>query len=181
MHRIMQTLHDDHINVTRLLDLMESVFADIKTGNAGRLHVIHGAMQYMTAYPDMYHHPTEDVVFQRLISRSPETRPKVEALFVEHELIGAAGTTLRQALKLTIDQKSDPSQDLIGKAQDYIGSMRDHMNIEEGEIFPLAKVILTTRDWQLLDDTIAAAGDPLFGPQLQKSYQDLAKALSDKG
>lgn len=178
MHRIMQTLHEDHINVTRLLDLMESIFSDVRAGSPAAVGTLHGAMQYMTAYPDLYHHPTEDVVFQRLIARAPETRARVAQLFDEHEVIGSAGINLRQKLTMIVEQSAEPPPELVIFGQNYVSRLREHMNIEEGEIFPLAKVILSERDWQRLDETIAAARDPLFGTQVQKSFQDLARALT---
>lgn len=179
MHRIMRTLHEDHINVAGLLDLMEVVFAEIQTGGQARTDVLYSTMRYMTAYPDLYHHPAEDIVFQRLISRAPEIIPKVKQLTEEHQLIGAAGTNLRQYLKKSIELESDPTQNLISFGLDYVARLRAHMNTEESEVFPLAKVILSDNDWQILDEKIVATSDPLFGPQLQKSYQDLARVLTD--
>ena len=180
MHRIMQILHDDHINVTRLLDLMEGILEQVQSGSLARVNVACKVMSYMTAYPDLYHHPTEDVVFQHLMMRAAETKPLVEQLFEEHQTIGAAGSDLLGRLKMANVKVSVSPDELVRPGLQYLLLLRDHMNMEEGKIFPLAKVILSSHDWDLLDETIATTRDPLFGEQVQKSYQDLARALTRK-
>ncbi len=178
MQRIMHILHDDHINVARLLDLMDSVLEEFSAGNASRLDVACSTMRYMTAYPDLFHHPTEDILFQQLLHRAAETQAKVEQLVSEHEAIGVAGNDLLHRLKKTIQHDSEPSPGLIKSGKGYVTQLRAHMNTEEGEIFPLTKVVLTHRDWEDLHEKIDSTGDPLFGPKVQRSYQDLARALT---
>ena len=101
-------------------------------------------MRYMTAYPDLFHHPTEDLVFRQLMLRAAETRAKVERLVSEHETIGVAGSDLLQELKKTIRHDAEPSSGLIKAGWGYVTQLRTHMNTEEGEIFPLTKVVLTS-------------------------------------
>jgi len=174
----MQILHEDHINVARLLDVIDHVMDQIRQGNVESLQLACNAMRYMTAYPDMYHHPTEDAVFARLVQRAPETRPVIEQLSAEHKVIGETGTVFLKTLGDSVQQPAEPAR-LLQLGPAYIDQLREHMNIEEGDVFPIIKVVLSNHDWGLLEETLASAVDPLFGPQIQKGYQDLARVLSD--
>ena len=80
MQRIMQVLHEDHINVSRLLDVIDTSLERLTSGNPDGLSLAYKAMRYMTAYPDIYHHPLEDIVFEALVRRSPDTTSVVATL-----------------------------------------------------------------------------------------------------
>ena len=177
MQRIMQILHEDHINVAGLLDLMERALERLPNKDPVDLALASNTMRYMTAYPDIYHHPLEDIVFRHLLKRSPETGLKIHQLFEEHVILGTTGNEFLGKIKTAIERPSDPLEDLINHGLEYVGQLRAHMNTEEGEIFPLINVVLSTHDWGVLDESIAVAKDPLFGSQVQKSYQNLAEAL----
>jgi len=179
MHKIMQILHEDHVNVARLLDVMDNVLERARHGDLSDLDVMHNSMRYMTTYPDIYHHPTEDVVFERLASRAPETRSVIERLSGEHKIIGKSGSVFLETLELSMERPEE-SEKLLTLGPAYCDRLRQHMDTEEGKVFPMIQVVLSSHDWESLERTIASAGDPLFGPQVQKSYQDLARALGDK-
>ncbi|MDH3589057.1 MAG: hemerythrin domain-containing protein [Gammaproteobacteria bacterium] len=179
MHRIMQILHEDHVNVARLLDVMDDELERARQGDLSDLNVMHHSMRYMTAYPDIYHHPTEEIVFERLATRAPETRAVIERLSGEHRTIGKSGTVFLETLQLSMEQP-DVAEKLLELGPDYCDRLRQHMDTEEGKVFPMIKVVLSSHDWESLEQSIASAGDPLFGPQVQKSYQDLARALGHK-
>ncbi|MBT8136016.1 MAG: hemerythrin domain-containing protein [Gammaproteobacteria bacterium] len=177
MHPIMQALHEDHVNVARLLELIEEALHHTSRGDLSRLDLAHQAMRYMTAYPDIYHHPTEDIVFAALVRRAPETRQIVDQLSAEHELLGSSGT---QFLSLLTEARAGIPESLPATGAAYVDTLRAHMNIEEGRVFPIIKVVFGHHDWDTLNEQLEIARDPLFGPQLKSSYQQLARALTDR-
>lgn len=175
MHPIMQALHEDHVNVARLLDLIEEALLSTGRGDPSRLGLAHQAMRYMTAYPDIYHHPTEDIVFAALVRRAPETQSVIDQLSAEHLLLGSSGTHF---LGLLTDASADTSATLLDTGAAYAATLRAHMDIEEGKVFPIIKIVFGHNDWDALSDQLEIGRDPLFGPQLKSSYQDLARALT---
>ena len=74
------------------------------------------------------------------------------------------------------DRKSQtgPLVDLVHK---YIEFSRSHMNIEEREIFPRARELLTDDDWTQIDTGFNYQGDPLFGDVIQKQYQHIYDSI----
>ena len=52
---------------------------------------------------------------------------------------------------------------LIEIAYTCVDAMRSHMSKEEGEVFPLAKLLLIDADWHEIDAALKAKADPLFG------------------
>ena len=168
----MQTLHDDHVNVARLLDLIERSLELTSRGDRSDLALAQQAMRYMTTYPDIYHHPTEDIVFATLVGRAPETQTVVEQLSAEHLVLGTSGASFLQTL-----QTDDNDAELLRVGEAYVTTLRAHMNVEEGKVFPIIKVVLRDADWDKMTRELEFARDPLFGPQLKSSYQALARAL----
>jgi hemerythrin-like domain-containing protein len=66
MHQILTALHDDHRNYTRLLTVLKNdidKLSDSATADFIRLYDI---MNYMTNYPDVSHHPVEEIILAHL-------------------------------------------------------------------------------------------------------------------
>ncbi len=68
--------------------------------------------------------------------------------------------------------------DIAGSA--YIRALREHMLKEERKLFPLAKVVLTKEDWQVIDKEVVAIEDPLFGAAIADEYQRLYRLITDQ-
>jgi hemerythrin-like domain-containing protein len=50
---------------------------------------------------------------------------------------------------------------------------------EEKKLFPLAMEVLTKEDWQVIDEEVDAAEDPVFGAAIADGYQQLYQLIVD--
>ncbi|HPE61766.1 MAG: hemerythrin domain-containing protein [Thiothrix sp.] len=180
MHTILAQLHQDHINLDRLLKRLEQETQVLMAGGAPDLHLMIEITDYIHEYSDRVHHPRENRVYARLenYDNDQAIRQELATLYQQHnDLPGLTGSfmhTLDHALHLDMAA----SRDQLGREiQAFIEAQRGHMNLEEGRVFPLIDHTLTQQDWDLLEVEDMTDADPLFG-QTQNHFLNLKAALS---
>lgn len=170
--RALVSILDEHKYVQRLLLILED--ESKKLGESSDYDCLASVMHYMTHYPDVYHHPKEDLIFKRLNTREPEAKKTIDRLYREHEKIIAQGASLLQEfLRLGSRQKQNSSASLRDEVLSYAGSLREHMALEERAVFSLALRQFKASDWAAIDTKIAAIVDPIFGNNTAPQYPDL--------
>ncbi len=171
---ILQALDEEHHYQQRLLRLMEKQVAALNLRQHPDFEVMHGVMRYMTNYPDRFHHPKEDLVFGKVIERSPASRPAVEELLEEHTEIIARGQELLESIDRCRADHSRANADALRKsAHEYIGHLRRHMDAETLRFFPLAVRVLRKEDWANVDAHLQPVLDPVFGERPAPEFQSL--------
>jgi len=173
-------LDRDHANVARLLELLESEILAIEVGKTPDYPLLQDIMRYMTQYPDRFHHPKEDLIFVQLLKRDPGARADVDDLLEEHISIGLAGQKFDRLLRTSSVDSVDLREQLGTSGLGYIRALREHMLKEERKLFPLAKVVLTKEDWQVIDKEVDAIEDPLFGAAIADEYRRLYRLITDQ-
>ncbi len=176
MRSVIDQLQEDHINVTRLLNLLEREINAIRGGKAN-YEIMQDVMHYMTHYPDLFHHPKEDLVFQHLMQRDRNIRDVLEQLLSEHQDLIDSGRTFLQALSQIDGDIKGLEADIEESGRHYVEDLRRHMAIEDGKIFPLARLMLTERDWAAIDEEMGQFEDPLFGRAIGDEYRRLFELI----
>jgi hemerythrin-like domain-containing protein len=180
MSDVIAALELDHANIARILELLESEILAIEVGKTPDYPLLQDIMCYMNQYPDRFHHPKEDLVFQKLVERDPTARTVVYDALDQHVSIGLAGREFDKLLR-TSDVDSVHVREGIGSVgYAYIRALRQHMLLEEKTLFPLASAALTNRDWQSVDREIDAIEDPLFGKMIADGYTRLYRLITDQ-
>jgi hypothetical protein len=72
-------------NERGLLAVLERELAIVDRGDRPDYKVIRAIISYFELYPEMYHHPLEDLVFSKLKLRDPAAAAKVGGLTLEHQ------------------------------------------------------------------------------------------------
>ena len=180
MSQLIAALNSDHANVAKLLDLLESEILAIEVGKTPDYLLLRNIMQYITQYPDRFHHPIEDLIFTQLVRREPEVRADVDAQLAEHVSLGVAGLEFECSLRATDVDSVDVREGLAVTGFAYIRALREHMLIEEGILFPIAIEVLTSEDWKLIEKQVDTFEDPLFGSVIPDEYQRLYSLIIDR-
>ena len=68
---VVESLHQDHANLAKLLNAIERQIDALEAGGVPEYDIVQGALDYCLNYPDLCHHPKEDLVFKRLQARNP--------------------------------------------------------------------------------------------------------------
>ncbi len=68
MSDVMDKLHADHAHIARLMSLLEEQIQLIHAEENPDAPLMQDIMAYMTHYPDLIHHPLEDLIFEHVIT-----------------------------------------------------------------------------------------------------------------
>jgi len=179
MSDVIAALTCDHVNIAKILDLLESEILAIEVGKTPDYPLLQDIMCYMNQYPDRFHHPKEDLVFEKLVERDPTASAAVNDALDQHISIGLAGREFDRMLR-TSEVDSVHVREGIGTAGfAYIRALRQHILLEDKTLFPMAKAALTDRDWQSVNREIDAIEDPLFGKMIADGYKRLYRLITD--
>lgn len=172
MAKVLDDLRRDHVNMGTLLDLLEAQLHHLEEAGAPDLELMLEILDYSGNYPDLCHHPKEDLVYRRLMERAPETRAAVEDLLSEHEAIVQGTKDMADTLNNLLLDAEVSRAAVVEHLRDYIASNRRHIDKEEADILGRAEAALSAADWNEIDAAIAA-DDPLFGAAVQEKYRSL--------
>jgi hypothetical protein len=98
MSRPIALWHTEHVNFAALLDLLEGQLDIFQRGGPPDYELMLDIMFYMTHYPDVLHHPKEDLAFAKIRAREVSARPIVDNLAEQHARLKADGNALVLAL-----------------------------------------------------------------------------------
>ena len=176
MAHVMETLREDHKNMTQLLDLMESQIAAIRGEQQPNFDLLNEAVSYCLTYPKLYHHPKEDLVYRRLVQMgiSPD---QVGDMETAHEDLQGLTERLSNLLKKAGAAGDVNRETLASLVDSFIKSYRLHIDAEEKIFFPLAEERFQASDWKAIDAELASMADPLFGDRAPLDYGSLKGAL----
>lgn len=170
--------HVDHVNFAKLLDLLEDEFTIFHDGSSPNYELMLEIMYYMTHYPDVLHHPKEDLIFAMIKERDPNAARQVDLLTEQHASLMTSGAQLVCDLDEIVNGSIMPRERVDTEARVYVANFRDHMRVEELELVPMASRLLRQEDWSAIDTAIRHLEDPLFGSRTQERYAGLAEHIA---
>lgn len=173
MSNIIDQLHLDHVNVSKVLNLLTQQHKIMQTDEAPDYVLISYILNYFHNYPDHIHHPKENAVFEEYLKHHDESQDTLRALMVEHKDMAQLTRDLREIIDSVLDGAIVAKDSLVQQLADFIDRQQQHMDTEEGRVFPLLRKTLTSNDFQRIDANLPPKEDPLFGEVVQKQYEAL--------
>jgi hemerythrin-like domain-containing protein/pimeloyl-ACP methyl ester carboxylesterase len=181
--RVVSTLRTEHHNIGKLLDtVLEEIDGHSDDHElVPNYAVIVGIVDYLGNYTDGFHHPREDLMFERLVKHKPELTAPIEKLMDEHQAIETEVRALEAHLLQHLGGRRADSRNksLDAHCRRYVKKLQAHLAFEETEVFPHTDV-MQRRDWAAVDKGLAHEPDPLFGAEVQERYEELADALAGR-
>jgi len=179
--KIINDLRKDHQNLAKLWDLLGRELKVFKEGGVPDYVLVESILDYNLNYPDLCHHPKENLVFEKLIKRDPAAESAIGNLKEEHEKLSSLTWRFSTAVANVLEDEQLPREWFLDVANEFLSFSRNHMQMEEVLFFPAALKTLTAEDWNDLEDTYEKVDDPLFNDQKQEKYQALYKEIMDWG
>lgn len=169
----LRIIKDEHRNLWRIAITLDQVLADMVAEGKVDQAFLGSVFDYFEQFVDDCHHPKEDdYLFRLLRQRSPEAAALLDRLEAEHRNAPANLKGLRDKLAQAASGQL-PVADLADALRGYLAGLKEHVRIEEKEIFPLATAALTAADWQEIDAAFLNNADPAFGTQAQAGFREL--------
>jgi hemerythrin-like domain-containing protein len=175
------TLLQEHRYMNLLLETMlEQLQGEGLDTDAG-VYLAQDIARYMHEYPDTVHHPTEDIIFNRLLVRDPDSKKDIDWLRKDHERLAAQTAKITDLLDAAV---TDPDDDTRAAAETavktYIHRLQKHMEVEEAKLFPRAVECLSHTDWNSVNNRVEKVEDPLFGSSVEREYRPLFEYFANR-
>jgi hemerythrin-like domain-containing protein len=168
---IIDLLRREHRNIEKLLLVLEKELNVFDRGEQPDYEVIRAVVAYFEVYPEVYHHPQEDVVFRKLQARDPAAAAVIGDLAGEHRRGAERLRQVSQAIEAVLADRIIPRQTVDSIIRDFIGRERQHMAMEERDFFPAAIKALQPKDWAEIASTLAEPErDPLFSETVEQRF-----------
>lgn len=175
---ILKELHQDHINLNKLLAVLGYKLDKLKQGEMPNFVLLSDAVDYISNYADAYHHPLEDQMYDYFKdSGCPELDEAIAKCGDEHKLLKQCSEELIEAVDCILNDAVVPMDQFTTKLEHFLDRQVEHLNLEEGTLFPLLDDIADDEQWSVLSKQLPKMDDPLFGEQQKQRYIDLYSEL----
>jgi hemerythrin-like domain-containing protein len=172
---IIERLSQEHRNMEKLLSILERELDVFDNGNRTDFEVIRAVISYFEVYPEVYHHPQEEIVLAQLRTRDPIAAEKIGDLAGEHEKGAGRLRRVAGAVKKALAGREILRQNTGYIVRDFIAHERRHMMIEERDFFPAALKALDLSDWREIALAVKKnhKDDPLFSDATEGQFDVL--------
>jgi len=174
---IIEVLLEEHRNIKKLLHVLEQELDEFDRSKSPDYEILQAIIDYFQDYPEGYHHPKEDMVFEKLKLRDPAVAKRIGDIEDEHEIETVRLAKFAQAVGDILAGREVLRQNFHDVVQDFIAHQRAHMDKEELMLFPAAVAALKPEDWAEIDTRMANHKDPLFDGVAHKKFQALQKTI----
>lgn len=168
----------DHKNFAYLLDLLEEQIECFVEDQTPNYDLMLDILYYMTHYPDLFHHPKEDLASARIMERDASAAAVFDELARQHVVLRDSGAELLAMLEGILEDAMLKRENVVQSARTYVAYFRAHMEKEESEVVPLMQALLDKDDWAAIEKAAPFQQDPLFGSgALEKRYEVLHRQI----
>lgn len=176
--KTIEIIQTEHQNLRAVLHSLEQLVEMIEQGRKPQFAPFHGLLTYIDRFLDRYHHPKEnDYLFPTLLKRVPSSDALIKELGKQH---GQGDRMFVEVLKqLSAYEFSGDNEypAFKGLLLEYTQFQREHADLEEKEILPLARSSLEASDWQRIDAAFGENRDPMFTPEWNTEFSLLFNSL----
>jgi hemerythrin-like domain-containing protein len=170
---IIERLSREHRNIEKLLAILERELEVFDHGDRPDYEVIRAVIGYFEVYPEVYHHPQEDLVFARLRTRDPAAAAKVGDLAREHQKGAERLRRVAHAVDNVLADREILRESVDAIVRDFIEQERRHMMMEDRHFFPAALKALKAQDWTEIASAVTSHKDPLFSDVAEERFDAL--------
>jgi hemerythrin-like domain-containing protein len=174
---IIEHLAREHRNLEKLLDILEHELGVFDRGERPDYEVIRAIISYFEVYPEVYHHPQEDLVFARLTVRDPAAATKIGDLAGEHKKGAERLRRVAKTVDAVLADREMLRQSVDTIIRDFIENERRHISMEDRHFFPAALKALEPQDWTEIALSLTTRKDPLFSDVAEEGFETLRQHI----
>jgi hemerythrin-like domain-containing protein len=179
MSQLLEKLHRDHKNLDRLLDLLSAQLDALFAGKESDFDLKIELLDYIEHYAEQHHHPTEDEINKVAFAKPAmqEHGALYERINREHEALLGMARLFRETLEGIMQGEVMRREEVETRGREFIALQRQHIDLEEHEIFPLVEKVLSEKEWEKLEQKIPHMDDPVFHRQDYNRFRSLIDYL----
>ncbi|KDE39177.1 hypothetical protein ADINL_2306 [Nitrincola lacisaponensis] len=174
---LIEQLHQDHINLSRLLEVLELKIQRLKAGDAPNFQLLAELVEYIGHYADQFHHPREDQMYHYFAERDAALDQQLQICEAEHADLKLLSREITETVDAVMHDAVIPMSEFIERLENFVRRERSHLDFEESIIFPAIHAVAKAQDWPRLEQQLPQPEDPLFGEKQGEQYRELYKAM----
>ncbi len=152
---ILQMLNADHKNIAKVMYCLRSQIKGYDDPEMEpNIAQIMDILDFISTVPERWHHPVEDIVFERLLKKHPPHPEQIRAVIREHEDLERLTQELKTAFQQVAMDIAVPVAHLYRTATIYLSRQMLHLDAEESVLFPLAEEYLEEDDWVEIEELV---------------------------
>lgn len=171
----LEIIREEHQALAAMLQSMLALLEQARQrGKAPDFGVLQAMMLYIDEFPERLHHTKEsELLFPRIREKAPELAAVLDQLDRDHAAGEKAIRSLEHALLAYQVLGSARQAEFEDAAKRYVDFYLRHMAVEESQILPAARRLLSAEDWKDIDQAFAAHRDPLTGHEPDELFRPL--------
>lgn len=150
----LEVLRTEHREMSRYLDLLERQIELVEERREPDTELLMEITDYFRSYPDLYHHPKEDLILRRMAARDPAAAEPFQRLDDEHEMGGRQLVRMSRALVAMLLDAETGRTAFIRAAREFLEGERRHIAWEDSSFFDAAEAVLESSDWAHIESCI---------------------------
>lgn len=160
MNHVVEQLQEDHHQLVRVLFSLEREVKACSGLSADHYSLtdIRNILDYIQAYPEIWHHPAEDALYEVLLAKDIGAAAVVAHLIEEHAVLELLTANLLDYIaQFEVGKGADVDlikPRFIKSTNDYISRQLRHMDQEQRFLFPLIEQHLTEVDWLAIKERL---------------------------
>lgn len=175
LNRALTIIHDEHRSLGAVLHGLQFLVREaLEKGRKLDFKLLWAMIYYMDAFSQRLHDPREEAyLFAKVMERTREADEVIALLKRQHA--DSAEHVRKVELLLGQLEAGIPGslEAFACEVEKQVEDARQHMQLEEKTVIPLAKKYLTTEDWIGIAEAFGEHGDPRFGAKPEHEFRDL--------
>jgi hemerythrin-like domain-containing protein len=173
---IIETLMDEHRQIERGLDALETYLLGVKAGESAERATVAKFATFLREFADRIHHgKEEDLLFARMVENGfPKESGPVAVMLYDHEEGRALVRRLREIGDSQGSVSAEERQDAVAAGLGFAQLLRNHIHKEDRILYPMSETHLPEEVQSGLDRD-AAALDATRQAQIESMQQLLTE------
>jgi hemerythrin-like domain-containing protein len=175
MARVLRILRDEHRSIAAILQGMSYLLKEIQERGAKvDLNVFWAMLYYLDTFSERMHHPKEnEYLFKRVRARTHAADQVIEDLESEHARGAEALKRLEQCLARYQEGGAKEFPAFAREVERFVRAYWEHMSKEEEQVLPEAERVLSSADWEAIDQAFEQNRDPLAAERESRDFKRL--------
>ena len=170
-------LQADHGNMTKVLDLIQQQVKNMAQGAPVNHRLLESAFAYVSEYLDQCHHPKEELVYRKLLSRCPDMAESLKGLVAEYTELARLTENLSQAIREARWDRPASNERLATPLTEFPEYYRHHILMEEQQFLPAARRLLSRENFEEIDFALFDQADLLFNREVEERFIELRNEI----
>jgi hemerythrin-like domain-containing protein len=176
--RALEDLRAERRTMRKFLDLLQQQVELIAENRQPDGELLLEITEYFRGYPDLVHHPKEELILRRAVQRNAAAADELAALEALHEEASRVLARFSRAVvHLLLDPETSQGQ-FLSAALAFLDHERRHLAWEDRCFYTLAVQSLTAEDWADIDAALARFTVPVFERDTQARFGRIDRALA---